>query len=213
MLVKLLLPQICMMCNALTKRERDLCVECEHSLPFLRQCTDNFLLPGVRIFTLFHYQEPIQEWILGLKFSGRLLHAQIIAELFADYLAQQYQHQEKPQVIIPVPLHHYRLRERGYNQALELARPIAKRLGIPIDKSSAARIKHTKAQAQLTAIARSQNIKQAFAVNFAQLKQYNHVAVLDDVITTGSTAAEFCKNLFASGINKIDIFCAAKAKL
>ena len=201
------------MCNDLTHRDRDLCIDCENDLPFLRQCANSHLLPNMRIFALFHYQEPIQELILGLKFGNRLINAKIIADLFADYLAQQYEDQAKPQIIIPIPLHHHRLKERGYNQALELARPIAKKLNIPIDSSSAVRIKNTQAQAQLTAKERTQNIKKAFMINFAKLRQYKHIAVLDDVITTGSTATEFCNILFNYGINKIDVFCSAKAKL
>lgn len=213
MITKLLLPQACIMCNDLTHRNRDLCIDCENDLPFSKQCSNNNLLPNTRIFTLFHYQEPIQELILGLKFGNRLINAKIIADLFADYLNEQYKDQDKPQVIIPIPLHYTRLKERGYNQALELAKPIAKKLNIPIDSSSAVRIKNTKAQAQLAAKERLQNIKKAFVINFDKLRHYNHIAVLDDVITTGSTATEFCKILFDCGINKIDVFCSAKAKL
>lgn len=213
MLTKFLLPQTCIMCNDLTHRERDLCTPCENDLPFLRQCSSNFLLPNMRIFTLFHYEEPISQLILGLKFGNRLINAKIIADLFAAYLDEQYKDQDKPQVIIPIPLHYNRLKERGYNQALELTKPIAKKLKIPIDSSSAVRIKNTKAQAQLAAKERMQNIKKAFAINFDKLKHYNHIAVLDDVITTGSTANEFCSILFDYGINKIDVFCSAKAKL
>lgn len=213
MIIKLLLPQACIMCNDLTHRDRDLCISCENDLPFLKQCTNSLILPNMRIFTLFNYEEPIQQLILGLKFGNRLINAKIIADLFADYLDEQYKNQNIPQVIIPIPLHYHRLKERGYNQALELAKPIAKRLNIPIDKSSAIRTKNTKAQAQLATKERTQNIKKAFAINFDKLEHYNHIAVLDDVITTGSTATEFCKILFDYGINKIDVFCSAKAKL
>ena len=73
--------------------------------------------------------------------------------------------------------------------------------------------RNLSAQAQLAAKERMQNIKKAFMINFDKLKYYNHIAVLDDVITTGSTATEFCQILFDSGIDKIDVFCSAKAKL
>jgi len=224
-----LFPSTCILCNALSKCKLDLCAACTNDLPFLKNCCmrcaqplpegqtvcgaclNNPLPFLIRTFALFYYQTPIKQLMLSLKFNNCLVNAKILGELLANYLYNQYQNQDKPEMIIPVPLHPSRLRERGYNQALELARPIAKKLKIPIDKSSAKRTKNTIAQALLPAKKRAQNIKQAFDVNEAKIRHYKHVAVIDDVITTGNTATELCKILYQNGVNKIDVWCTAKA--
>jgi ComF family protein len=221
-----LFPSSCVFCNDLSSRKLDLCVACENDLPFLKNyciccaqplpeeqticgsCLNN-QLTFVRTFVLFHYQAPIDQLILGLKFSNRLINAKVLGDLLANYLDDQYRTRSKPEIIIPVPLHSARLRERGYNQALELARPIAKKLKISIDKSIVTRIKNTAAQALLPAKERKQNIKRAFSVT--KMKNYKHVAIIDDVITTGNTIIELSKTLHQAGIEKIDIWCCAKA--
>lgn len=224
-----LFPATCILCNASSKRKLDLCLACETDLPFLKNycmrcahplpegqiicgtCLNNPEASPIRAFALFYYQAPIKQLLLSLKFNNRLVNAKILGELLANYLDDQYQNQDKPEVIIPMPLHPIRLRERGYNQALELARPIAKKLKIPIDKSSVERIKNTLAQARLPTKKRTQNIKQAFSVNKTKMKHYKYVAVIDDVITTGNTATELCKILYQEGVEKIDVWCTAKA--
>ena len=211
-LINYLFPSTCIFCGATSSHKLDLCVACENDLPFLQPLPKGQAICGAfRTFALFYYQTPVKQLMLGLKFNNRLVNAKIFGELLASHLYYQYQNQEKPEVIIPMPLHFTRLRERGYNQALELARPIAKKLKIPIDKSSAERTKNTIAQALLPAKKRAQNTEQAFCVNKAKIKRYKHVAVVDDVITTGNTATEFCKMLYQNGVNKIDVWCVAKA--
>ena len=171
-------------------------------------CLNN-QLSQVQTVTLFHYHPPIDNLLLSLKFNNRLVNAKILGELLASHLYAQYQAKDKPEIIIPVPLHPQRLRERGYNQALELARPIAKRLKIKIDKSKVVRVKNTLAQALLPAKKRERNIKQAFSI--MKKRSYKHVAIIDDVITTGNTVAELGKMLYWDGANKIDVWCCAKA--
>lgn len=209
--MSLLFPSTCILCNTPSKRNLDLCVACEAELPIIKQIyLSNAMSFSARIFALYHYQAPIQQLILGVKFNNRLVNAKILGELLASYLCDQYRNQDKPEIIIPVPLHPKRLRERGYNQALELARPVAKKLKIQINKSAVERIKNTLAQAVLPAKNRAQNLKQAFSINANSLRGYKHVAVIDDVITTGNTAAELCKTLYQEGIHRIDIWCLAK---
>jgi ComF family protein len=224
-----LFPSTCILCDAASDRKLDLCFACENDLPFLKNCCTRCaqsLLEGqtvcgiclnnplpyqIRTFALFYYQTPIKQLMLSLKFNNRLVNAKILGDLLASYLYHQYHKQEKPEVIIPVPLHFTRLRERGYNQALELARPIAKKLKIPIDKSNVQRTKNTIAQALLSAKKRGQNIKQVFGVNEEEIRCYKYAAVIDDVITTGNTAKELCKTLYQNGVKKIDVWCVAKA--
>lgn len=205
-----LFPATCILCGSLSKRKLDLCSACEGDLPFIKN--DDLLtrrLTRTQIITLFHYCPPIDSLLLGLKFSNRLLNANVLGRLLANYLDTYYQKHAKPEVIIPVPLHRLRLRERGYNQALELAHPIARRLKIKIARLKARRVKNTLAQAQLPAIQREQNISQAFQLTTKLA--YKHLAVIDDVITTGSTVNELCQLFYQEGAAKIDIWCCAQA--
>lgn len=113
-----------------------------------------------------------------------------------------------PDLIIPIPLHTSRLRQRGFNQALEIARPISKKLNIPIDTQGICRTKATVAQSSLPAKLRRQNIRQAFTSNrrFDGLK----IALLDDVVTTGHTVEECSQLLKQQGAQEIDIWCVAR---
>jgi ComF family protein len=126
----------------------------------------------------------------------------------AEKVRRYYQNQNPPDCIIPVPLHPLRLKQRGFNQALEIARPIAKKLKIPIDTTHCLRIVATLPQAAISATARKHNIKNAFIVN--PLLKAKHVAIVDDVLTTGSTVTELAQRLKKSGVQKIDIWCCAR---
>lgn len=119
-----------------------------------------------------------------------------------------YQDKPLPDLILPVPLHRLRLRERGFNQALEIARPITKRLRIPIDKHSLQRIRHTRPQTGLKAPEREVNLKNAFKT----IRDFSgkHIALLDDVVTTSSTINACSQALMDAGAKQIDIWCCAR---
>lgn len=183
-------------------RDQDLCKSCEADLPWIdTPLSDN-------VIAVFYYQYPIDHLISALKFANKLIYAKVLGELMAKKLVDSYKCGSLPEVIITVPLHKHRLRERGYNQALELARPISKQLNIPINFSSCVRVKHTEAQTLIPAKQRQKNVKNVFAVdkNFSA----QHVAIIDDVITTGSTIRELSKVLLQSGVSRIDVWCCAK---
>jgi ComF family protein len=221
-----LLPYTCVLCHHTSDRYQDLCAECYKTLPWLQQ---HCLRCGIPLFTteicghclqkipsfdtthaLFLYQTPITQLILELKFKQSLINAQLLGELLTAHIQHiWYQTAPLPDVIIPIPLHPERLKERGYNQALEIARPISKSLQIPINTMACQRIKATTPQTILPAKERQQNIKNAFTVS--QSLAHRHVAVIDDVITTGYTISEFCKTLKQNGVRTIDVWCCARA--
>jgi ComF family protein len=156
------------------------------------------------------YQPPVTRLIRQLKFSHQLLYARILGELLAEKIRSEwYQKKSLPTVIIPIPLHPKRLQTRGFNQALEIARPIAKQLRIPIQTRGISRIKPTLAQATLSQDQRRNNISQAFALSHSV--KHQNVAVVDDVVTTGSTLQEFCRLLKKNGAARIDVWCCARA--
>ena len=113
-----------------------------------------------------------------------------------------------PQLLIPVPLHGRRLRERGFNQAQELARILSARLSIPIDSHSLCRTRNTTAQSGLPKKERQRNIRNAFALTAKVASP--HVAIIDDVMTTGLTVNEIAKILRASGVSEIEIWVFAR---
>lgn len=167
--------------------------------------------PFDALYALYSYQYPVTRLILTLKFNEALLYGKILGDLFADHIPQWYQNTPLPEVIIPVPLHAKRLQERGFNQAHEIAKPIARRFRLALDTESCLRMKSTIAQAKLTACERQKNLHQAFQVNrdFSQ----KTIAILDDVITTGHTITELATALKKSGAKRVDIWSLARAIL
>jgi len=116
---------------------------------------------------------------------------------------------DKPEQIIPVPLHAQRYHRRGFNQAIEIARPIARMLDIPLNLTCCRRTRNTAPQAQLSAKERKSNLKNAFSI--VKAPAVNHVALLDDVVTTGSTVDELARALRKAGIERIDVWACARA--
>lgn len=229
------LPPTCLLCGLKTSTEHNICEPCKQDLPQLhagcRRCarllpeeaysptSEQELLCGACIkdpppydytYALFPYQTPITELIMRLKFHHQLTHAKLLGELLADKIATiWYKQQPLPTRIIPMPLHRLRLRERGFNQAVEIGKPIARRLNLILDRFNALRVKYTIPQSLLPARARVQNVRNAFVVK----KNYRgmHIALLDDVVTTGKTVAELCNVLQRHGAKRIDIWCCARA--
>jgi ComF family protein len=114
-----------------------------------------------------------------------------------------------PDCLIPVPLHPTRLRQRGYNQALEIARPIAARLKIPLEVHAVRRIRATPAQALLPLRERARNVRGAF---FARTRfDGRRVAIVDDVMTSGHTANSLAQCLRRAGAEDIEVWVVARA--
>lgn len=218
-----LIPYTCVLCHHPSRRAQDLCEPCHREFSILPyncpRCARELSIdlvcgaclkqppPFTVTYALFAYQDNIKRMILNLKFNEALVNARILGELLAHYLLLQ--RIALPDIIIPVPLHPKRMRERGFNQALEIARPVAKRLSLPIVSTACRRIKHTIAQATLPAEQRRQNIKNAFMVE----GDYSncHIALLDDVVTTGQTVTEIATTFKKAGAARVDIWCVARA--
>lgn len=223
-----LLPNACILCGGFPEREIDLCEPCEKDLPWLKQacsvCAQSIPSasqteqicgvclkkspPFTKTIALFSYQFPIAEIIAGVKFQRKLVYARLLGKLLAKKLIKEYHGKSWPQCIIPMPLYQTRLRERGFNQAVEIARPIVKEFGLTMDVRRCYRNRATRAQAELPASERHANVKDAFAIK--KKIDDSHVAILDDVVTTGNTVIELSRTLKKSGVEKIDVWCIAK---
>lgn len=113
-----------------------------------------------------------------------------------------------PELLLPVPLHLSRLRSRGYNQALELARPLGRRYRIPVAHDVLYRARKTGAQSELDATARLGNVRGAFAVR--RVPAQKHVAIVDDVMTTGATLEELARILKRAGASEVSAWVLAR---
>ncbi len=219
-----LLPWTCLLCGAPGDKDHDLCPGCHAALPLNRYACQCCGIPlGTRIelpcgqcqrhpppfqrtFAPLLYQPPVDYLLKELKFHHQLT----VARLLGDWLGEMLVHRQTPlpECIIPVPLHPARLRERGFNQALELARPIARRCNIPLVTKAVRRIRHTTPQVQLDLKARRGNVRGAFSAN--QMVLSRHVAVIDDVITTGNTITEVARVLRSAGVEEIEVWSCAR---
>jgi len=154
----------------------------------------------------FLHQDGIRHLVTSLKFAADFKNARLLGQLLAEHLRQNAQ---APELLIPVPLHPARYRQRGFNQAIEIARTVAKELGVPLDLTSCRRLRDTGQQTSLSAKQRRGNMKQAFAV--VKPIAARHVAILDDVMTTGATAHELALALKKSGVDRVDVWVCARA--
>jgi len=142
-----------------------------------------------------------------LKFSGKISFAPTLAQHMADvYLAKDM---DLPDCLLPVPLHTRRLRERGYNQSIELARPLARLTGLPLSFGRVVRCRHTAPQVGNRVDARRRNIRGAFGLKTPL--DVSHVLIIDDVVTTGSTVNELAKLLKSSGVSRVGVLSLARA--
>ncbi|GGD77123.1 competence protein F [Lacimicrobium alkaliphilum] len=180
-----------------------MCPWCQSDLKLfnLQACAYNLLLwPKIRqglgaakyqrLLACGEYQWPLDTLIRSLKFSRKPRNARALADIFYDHVLTQYS--PWPEAIIPVPLSSSRYRTRHYNQAMEIAKRLNQRSGLPLAEVCK-RSKDTQPQTELSGAQRRRNLKQAFTLT-GKL-EVRRVAVVDDIITTGTTINSLCDTL------------------
>jgi len=220
-ILSLLYPDHCQLCNA--PATDGLCAGCRQELPHNHhgcgQCGLPLTLaqeavcghclqhpPAVdRSLIPFLYTTPIDQLIGQFKFSAKLPQGRLLSRLLGEHLER---HATLPDLLIPVPLHPTRLRQRGYNQALELARPLSRRFGIPLEQRSCRRILQTRPQRELKKHQRKRNIRGAFQITGPLAA--THIALVDDVVTTGCTVNELARHLKQAGVARVDVWAVAR---
>lgn len=254
-LLPLIWSSTCIICELPADDNIDLCSYCLPRLPWLSnycyQCgkqnfnshkydsyrcktCDNNPPEFDRFYSLFIYKPPITKLIARLKFQRKLEYATVFGKLLSQMIPYWYNNDLKllPQAIIPMPLHSKRLRWRGFNQVIEILKPVIREHNLPLATELVMRKNYTTPQATLTKQLRQRNLKHAFTLgapakylnqasaNYGepltkqQLERrrvYDHVAVVDDVLTTGSTMRALCKQLRRAGIEQIDVWCISRA--
>ncbi len=222
-----LLPRLCPACGDPAGPGRELCPGCEQSLPILQHACPRCAIPYeqaqthgecgacqkqppayTRAIALYRYAPPVDYFIRELKFRQQLGLARMLGEQLARRLVAE---SVRPDVIIPIPLHRARLRERGYNQSLEIARPLARALGVPLDFRSLVRVRATAPQTGMTIAERRKNLRGAFALRHIDAVRELRVALVDDVMTTGSTVQAAAHCVRAAGAQEVEIWVIARA--
>lgn len=197
-----LLAPCCLCCGLPAGRALPLCAGCDRDLPRL---AGDIPLPGLdRCLAATAYAFPVDRLVQQLKFGGRLPVARVLGQVLAGAVREAGQ--PLPAVLLPVPLHPQRRRERGYNQAARLAAVAGGALGLPVLEQALVRTRATPAQSGLDLAARRRNLQGAFAVR-APLP--SHVAVVDDVVTTGSTLQAVATALRAAGVARVEAWAVA----
>lgn len=126
--------------------------------------------------------------------------------------SQQAQEIAMPEVLIPVPLHPLRLRARGFNQALELARVLSREVNIPLCSALVVRHRNTRPQSHLTGSERIKNLKQAFTLACPETRvRWRHAAIIDDVVTTMATCNALAEMMKEEGVKRVDVWAIARA--
>lgn len=209
-----ILPPVCCLCGAPGQApDLDLCDVCATLFPVLsgRSHESKPEIGGdtlVRSLFLFEYAYPVDHFIRALKFRGERVFARVLGELLArEHRSLGW---ELPECIVPMPLHVTRLRERGFNQSLEIARFAAASLGARVEARSLVRRTATREQSGLSPKARRKNVRGAFEV--ARPLPQGRIALLDDVVTTGSTAMAAVHALRAAGAREVELWAIARVK-
>lgn len=211
----------CWLCNSPSLSL--VCEDCLHFLPqftpgcqrcgfpvlyaFTHYCEACFNHPPHfdQVHALFHYLWPVHHWIQQLKFQRKLP----IADYFGQLMVERFRFVIQPDLILPVPLHPKRQKSRGFNQSIELAKPLAKALNLPLALQAAKRVKTTMPQARASGSAREMNVADAFKVeaNVAGLS----ILIIDDVMTTGATVNELSLALKRAGAAFVQVGCVCRS--
>lgn len=223
----------CLLCHSSASVRSDVCTSCEGHLPWLhhacRSCAepldslrDSLCLrcqrdqPVIDLsIATFRYAFPLDQLILAMKQQPR---PELLAS-FSRWLAGHIVDQRipRPDLLLPVPMHGRKQRQRGFNQAAILARQLGRTLDIPVRHDLLIKRTSTDEQKTLNREQRQRNLANAFKLERVKLLQMRprprHIALIDDVITTGSTTAQLATLLKKSGIARVDVWALAKTPL
>ncbi len=211
----------CMVCGEPGQDDRDLCRACHAALPWQGPACLRCALPLPSLGTCgaclqhpppltethsaFDYAFPLDRLLPRLKFHRDFASGRVLTQAMAERCANLTQ----PDALLPLPLHCGRLRRRGYDQALELTRPLALALDLRLLDGALKRVKSTCAQSSLDAEARQRNMRGAFHV-VAGAPLPAHVVLVDDVMTTGATLHAAARVLLSAGVRRVDAWVCAR---
>lgn len=220
--------QTCLLCDERTGSEKTICDACEADLPWLRDQCERCALPMPmsdltcaqctinppafdEVIAAWLYDFPIDTLVTRFKHQGKWPMGRLMAELSGEFLRYRFNEGlARPDFLLPVPMANKRMRQRGYNQAAMLADWLGSLLQLPVNDRLLRRVKETPAQQGLDARARRRNLLDAFELLEPQNVVGKHIALVDDVLTTGSTADVIAKLLRKAGARQVDVYCLAR---
>ncbi len=224
-LVRALWPPRCLVCGESGRDGQDLCPACADALQWNRsaclrcamplpepapacgECLQSSHPPALsETHAACLYAFPVDRLLPRFKFHQDLAAGRLLAQL----MMQAFGGLPRPDALVPLPLHRSRLRSRGYDQALELARPLARAFAVPLHDALLQRCRATAPQSRLDAGARRRNLRGAFTVRDTSALPA-HVVLIDDVMTTGATLQAAAKTLRRAGVPRVDAWVCARA--
>ena len=222
-----IIEQHCLLCDEHCEGQ-PLCSPCEADLPWLDgRCTvcavplpSRGLVCGEclkrppsydHVEVPWRFAFPVDALITRFKHQARWPYGRLLGERLAHHLEHAFaEGLPRPDLLLPVPLARRRLRQRGFNQAQMLADWLSRPLGIATDARALERVLDTPAQQQLDAATRRRNLRQAFAIATGADVKGRHLALVDDVLTTGATAEALARLLKRAGAERVDVYCLAR---
>lgn len=202
-----IMPLRCVFCGTRTEPpERYICTGCDGDLPRIESPPPSTASPFEYDVAPLEYAFPVDAAIKALKFKRRLFYAPAFAELLCDTADRL---PTEIDAVLPVPLHWRRRWFRGFNQAVEIGKPVARQLGVPLI-SNVRRKRATPFQSGLSARERAKNLKSAFVVRGSL--PYRHVLIIDDVITTGTTMRQIARAVKRAGVVRVSALAVARAR-
>ncbi len=220
--------QPCLLCDTPSRRLLALCEDCETELPWLGKyclqcalpmpssqtlcadCTDNPPLFS-KVITPLQFAFPVDTLISRFKYQQRWPYGQLLSALLVQYLNFYFDEGgQRPDLILAVPLAKRRQRQRGYNQAQMICDWLGKALHLDNPQQLLLRIRETVSQQGLSAKARRDNLYNAFQVKQPERIKNKHIALVDDVLTTGTTCSIISALLLKHGAARVDVYCLAR---
>lgn len=220
--------QHCLLCGEGSDTLLPICTPCESELPWLGDACQICALPlptngltcgqclkippaFTQVVAPWTYGFPIDSLITRFKHSANWPYGRLMAELLTQSLHFRFDEGlHRPDALVPVPLARKRLRRRGFNQAAMLAQWLGGELQIACDEQLVIRTQDTSAQQDLNARARQHNLRKAFALHPRASIGGRHLALVDDVLTTGATARTLARLLMDAGASRVDVYCLAR---
>ena len=220
--------QNCLLCDEPAEAEMPICVACEAEMPWLGEHCQTCALPlpeaGLtcdgclleppayeQVAVPWRYDFPVDSLITRFKHNAKWPFGHLLADVLSQYLQHRFDEDlPRPDALLPVPLAAKRLRQRGFNQAAMLARWLSRQLDLPCEENVVHRIQDTSAQQDLDAKARKRNLRNAFALTSDANVKGRHLALVDDVLTTGATTQALARLLMNAGAARVDVYCLAR---
>lgn len=224
--------QTCLLCDEPSDTPLAICVACEAELPWLgAHCLCCALpLPGsgsratdccgpcdqrppafTQVIAPWTYDFVVDRLITRFKHHKQWPLGKLLAELQGQYVQHRFDEGlPKPDALLPVPLSNQRLRQRGFNQSAMLTNWLGEELRLSVHERQLLRTRDTPSQQGLSAKARKQNLQGAFSLTDSRWVQGKHLALVDDVLTTGTTAQVMAQLLTDAGARRVDVYCLAR---